>query len=93
MKKRIRAPSSDVVTRTLDHLCQDVQMGIISPPNPEILTQALESLFPGERLIPFGSRFALHTARLVTWYVEDADSIEQKYEKAIWLKRRLSRYM
>lgn len=93
MRKRIRI-SSDMVCRALDHLCLDIQMGIIAVPEPEVLTRALLDLFPTERLIPSESCFALNVARVVTWCVEEGHELTQRRtEKSLWLKRRLSRYM
>lgn len=93
MRKRIRT-SSDIVCRALDHLCLDIQMGIIAVPEPEILTRALLDLFPTEKLIPQESCFALNTSRVVTWCVEEGHGkAGERNEKSLWLKRRLSRYM
>lgn len=93
MRRRFRA-SNDKVCRALDHLCLHIQMGIIAVPEPEILTRALLDLFPEEMLIPPESCFALHTARSVTWCVEEGHGkAGERNEKSLWLKRRLSRYM
>lgn len=93
MRRRLPAPG-DMVSRALDHLCQDVQSGIVAVPTPDSLTRALEGLFPKEKLMPIESRFALHTIRSVTWYVEEETAKDpEDFGKMLWLRRRLSRYM